>query len=270
MKTEILEAFSSIVARKNHKPKSKHIASALETVYQLVSNFCELIEDEKYNAMMTIGRTLMQEVTIATLQALQIEVSKKNHMENQKKLLQHEDLNRLSSDINLIRTKGNEQTHEILKHQFKPFHIMGFLIVLHGIVSALCEFMLKLDESKVKTYKVAIIKTGVDDICLETFYGMPCIFDNGSGSCGRAHSTEKMVYSSYFEVGSRLCKRDVACKKNYDNRKKNSIYYSLCNGLHTNDDHINSMKNTVSNRWKLYAEGKIKFEDIHKLINNKF
>ncbi len=268
--------------------KGGNYGTALMSIRKLVAAFCDKLETlNDMSCIMTIGRSLMQDVVFCVLIALELNPDEKNHFDNQRQMLQDINLARLEPAVNFIRILGNEQTHESLKRKCKLSQSYAFMYALYYVIEETCEILSTMDfnEEKLCVFmrdtvidvspqssrdkRPMLIQCELDDeICMETFYGMKCTYNNGSGCCGRLHSTQEKVYSKYLTVGKVSCIRGSLCKKNFDQKNircsKQGVQYSLCPGHHSSDNTINKNKSAIADRWKLFSEGKISFGEIHK------
>lgn len=287
MKVDIHTTFKTITTDYCRKSlKTNNFTKALKQIEVLITSFC--IEYEKSNRPSTwlvLGRELMQASIVVLLNAFGMN-SIFTHIENQKKITEIEEISHLNPLINCVRTQGNEQVHESLSKPCSSLHATGILILLSSIIGEFCELIIKTDQKEYnqveclfdekeneincKRIKIGIIPMvslshSKDGICMEVFWGAKCRFDSAINGCSRVHSTENMVYSDYFGVGKKLCKRDGSCNKNKTRKlTKTGVLYSLCGDLHTGDDVCNEYKKIMSDRWKLYSNGKISYDCLHK------
>jgi len=95
--------------------------------------------------------------------------------------------------------------------------------------------------------------------CMENACGLNCEYTG----CPRTHGSKTTVFWPLTKIGTKQCCRGHKCEKNQKHlTMKNGWIVSICPDLHK--DHLDEHKAELGRRWKLFSEGKVKYDQMFK------
>jgi len=95
--------------------------------------------------------------------------------------------------------------------------------------------------------------------CMENAAGLNCEYTG----CPRTHGSRTTVYWPLTKIGTKQCCRGHKCEKNQKHlTMKNGWIVSICPDLHKDD--LDEYKAELGRRWKLFSEGKVKYDAMFK------